>query len=205
MSSSSLIRLGGLATMVAGAMLIIVSIALILGAVNVANRTEEATTGTYAVLTSLFALATILLQGGLVALYAHRSEAMGIFGLVGFLVAFFGTALLVGYCWAEVYVVPAVADIDPVQLNNLYTIGTWGRARVAALLLYPIGWIVFGFAAYQARVYPAWAARVLVIGAIINLSPRQGTDLVFAAGLVWVGFVVFARRATLDQQPSRVS
>jgi hypothetical protein len=205
MSSSNLIRLGGLATMVAGTLLIIVSIALIMGAVNVANRTEEATTGTYAVLTSLFALATILLQGGLVAMYAHRLEAMGIFGLVGFLVAFFGTALMVGYSWAEAYVVPAVADIDPVQLNNLYSIGTWGRARVAALLLYPIGWMVFGFAAYQARVYPAWAARVLVIGAIINLSPRQGTDLVFAVGLVWVGFVVFARRATSDQQPSRVT
>ena len=205
MSSSSLIRLGALATMVAGVLLTIVSIALILGAVNVADRTEEATTGTYAMLTSLFALATILLQGGLVALYAHRSEAMGIFGLVGFLAAFFGTALMVGYSWAEAFVIPAVADVDPVQLNNLYTLGTWGRARVAALLLFPVGWMVFGLAAYQARVYPAWAARVLVIGAVINLSPRQGTDLVFAAGLVWVGFVVFARRTTLDQQPSRVS
>ncbi len=205
MSSSNLMRLGGLATMVAGVILIIVSIALIMGAVNLANRVEAATTGTYAVLTSLFVLATILLQGGLVALYAHRSEDMGIFGVVGFLVAFFGTALMVAFCWAEAYVVPAVADIDPAQLGNLYSIGTWGRARVAAILLYPVGWIVFGFAVYQARVYPDWAARVLVIGAIINLSPRQGTDLVFAVGLVWVGLVVFTRQATSDQQPSRVT
>jgi hypothetical protein len=191
--------------MVAGALVIIVSIALIMGATDFANLPKEATTGTYDVLTSLFLLATMLLQGGLVALYAYRSEAMSIFGLVGFVAAFFGTALMVGYCWAETFVVPAVADIDPVQLNNLHTIGTWGRARVAALLLFPIGWIVFGLAAYQARVYPDWAARVLVIGAVINLSPRQGTDLVFAVGLVWVGFVVFRGPVMPDQRPSRAT
>jgi hypothetical protein len=43
-----------------------------------------------------------------------------------------------------------------------------------------------------------------VIGAVISLLPFPGAFLVLAVGLVWVGFVVFSRKAASDQQPSRV-
>ena len=77
MSSSSLMRLGGLATMLAGALLIISTIPILMGVIglDLTKFAEEATTGTHALLTRLGVLATILLQGGLAALYAYRSEA----------------------------------------------------------------------------------------------------------------------------------
>jgi hypothetical protein len=94
MSSSSLMRLGGLATMLAGALLIISTIPTLMGVIglDLTLFAEEATTGTHALLTRLGVLATILLQGGLAALYAYRSEAMGVLGLVGFVAAFLGTS-----------------------------------------------------------------------------------------------------------------
>jgi uncharacterized BrkB/YihY/UPF0761 family membrane protein len=80
MSSSSLIRLGGLAPILAGALMIITVGAQVMGAIDFANIAEEATTGTYALLAWLVVLSVILLQGGLVALYAECSEAMGVLG-----------------------------------------------------------------------------------------------------------------------------
>ena len=92
----------------------------------------------------------------------------------------------------------------PTQLDPIHDIGTWVGARVLAGVLFGIGWFLFGLAAHQARVYPDWAARILVIGAVISLLPFPGAFLVLAVGLVWVGFVVFSRKAASDQQPSRV-
>lgn len=66
-------------------------------------------------------------------------------------------------------------------------------------LLLSIGFFLLGLAVYRARVYPVWAARVLMIGAVINAVPLPGTSLVLAVGLVWVGFVLFSRQAPLDR------
>jgi hypothetical protein len=206
MSSSNLIRLGGLATMLAGVMLILSTIPILIGVIgsDLSKLAEEATTGTYALLTRLGVLAVILLQGGLVGLYAYRSEAMGVLGLVGFVAAFLGTAMALGYAWADAFVVPAVAELDPGRLGPIYNIGTWGGARFLTRVLFALGWFVFGLATYQARAYPSWAAGVLMAGGIISLVPMPGSTLVISVGLVLVGFVLFVRRAESDQQPSRV-
>ena len=37
------------------------------------------------------------------------------------------------------------------------------------------------------------------VGAVINVVPLPGTSLVLAAGLVWVGFVLFSSRVTSDR------
>ena len=204
MSSSNLIRFGGLATMLAGALVVISSIAPVMGVIDLANFPEVATTGTYAWLTRLLVLANMLLLGGLVALYADRWEAVDGMGLVGFVVAFVGTAMALGYVWAEAFVVPAVAEIAAGRLDSIYNIGPWVGARFLSRVIFCVGWVFFGLAAFAARVYPSSAAGVLMAGALINLVPHPVAGLVFAVGLVVVGFVHFTRRGASDQQPSRV-
>jgi hypothetical protein len=91
-SSSNLIRLGGLADAVGGVLLIISNfLALFLVGYDLS---EAATMGTYTVVTALVLISAILLLVGLVALYAGQSEAAGLLGLMGFLVSFAGTALV---------------------------------------------------------------------------------------------------------------
>jgi hypothetical protein len=207
MSSSNLIRLGGLAALLAGMLLIIGAIPILLGVIGVdlTKSAEEATTGTYAWLTRLGVLATILLQGGLVALYAYRSEAMGALGLIGFVAAFLGTAMALGYAWADAFIVPAVAEIAPSQLDSIYNIGTWGGARFLTRVLFGLGWFLFGLAAfYAAQTYPSWVGGVIMAGGLISLVPIPGSTLVISVGLVLAGFVLVARRAESDQHPSRV-
>ena len=55
-----------------------------------------ATTFSYALAFWLYMLGSVLLLGGLVAVYVYQSEEAGLLGVLGFVVAFLGTALAVG-------------------------------------------------------------------------------------------------------------
>jgi hypothetical protein len=59
----------------------------------------------------------VLLLVGLVGLYVRQSEASGILGLVGFAVAFLGTALVLGAVWAQLFVAPFLAIRAPAVLD----------------------------------------------------------------------------------------
>jgi hypothetical protein len=70
---------------------------------------KPTTTGTYAIVTVLTLLGTVLLLVGLVGLYVCQSEAAGLLGLVGFLMSFLGNALVAGAVWEATFVVPWLA------------------------------------------------------------------------------------------------
>ena len=63
---------------------------------------EAALTLSYAITTGMSLLAAVLILFGLVGLNLRQSETVvGALGRVGFLVAFLGTALVVGTVWTE--------------------------------------------------------------------------------------------------------
>jgi hypothetical protein len=70
-------------------------------------------TTSYLVASSLRLLSAVLFLWALLALYNRQSITAGTFGLWAFIVAFFGTALLVGNAWAEVFVWPTLARVAP--------------------------------------------------------------------------------------------
>jgi uncharacterized membrane protein required for colicin V production len=72
-----------------------------------------APTASYAIVFFLYLLSTALLLLGLVGFYTSQSRAEGTLGLVGFLVAFLGTVLLVGALWFELLITPALAEQAP--------------------------------------------------------------------------------------------
>ena len=198
MSSANLIRLGGLATILAGALVIITTVVAFVVPMGSTDTAEEFVAGGYAWWIWLLVVGLILLQIGLVAMYADRSEAMGVTGLVGFVAAFFSTALALGYQLAFALAAPAVAVGAPNRL--LGTLLCCGLLMwVLTCLIFSAGFFLLGLAAHRARAYPVWAARVLMIGAVINAVPLPGTGLVLAVGLVRVGFVLFSRRAPLNR------
>ena len=82
MSSSALVRWGGLAATVAGVLLVI-SAVIALG--QSGEPSEIVTTGAYAFNSLLEIIAVVLPALGLVGFYARQSGAAGLLGLVGFL------------------------------------------------------------------------------------------------------------------------
>jgi len=158
------------------------------------------TTGVYTFQSAVNLLAVVLLLIGLVGLYARQSEAAGLLGLVGFLIAFLGTALATGFRWATLFIAPSLAVVAPGFLNEGPPPGFF-----LMLITFAVGWLLFGVATLRARVYPRAPAITLIIGAVLSLLPLPLVDIVLAAAVAWIGYVLFMERGAAVEPPSRAS
>jgi hypothetical protein len=198
MSSSDLIRWGGFAALVSGVTSVIGDLLRLFVDVESA---ESATTASYTFVFLMYLLGAALLLLGLVGLYVSQSEEAGVLGFVGFLVAFLGTVLLAGTLWFELFITPSLAAEAP-ELAEA-ELGLAGF--ILAFLSVIIGWLLFGVATLRARVYPPWAAVLLIVGVVVSFFPIPLSGVVFSVAVAWMGFVLFTRRGATAQQSSRVS
>lgn len=198
MSLSKVIRWGGVSAMIGGALFVLGDL---LGLSLGGNFTESAGTSTFVVQQVLFLLGTVLVLFGLFGLYTRQIEAAGILGLVGFLVAFLGTALLAGLSWTQLFVVPFLAAEAPALLE------TEPVGSVLSFLTFLVGWLVFGVSALRARVYPRAAAILLIVGAVLPLVGfiLPASAFVFGIAVAWLGFVLFSGDNVFAEQHAHAS
>jgi uncharacterized membrane protein (UPF0136 family) len=166
------------------------------GAVDDENFSEVAATAPWVAEALLHLLGAVLLLFGL---YARQSEAAGHLGLVGFLVAFLGTALVAGVSWGDVFVVPILADAAPEVLDAGPPLGI-----ILSFGVFTVGWVLFGLATLRARVYPRVAAVLLMVGAVLAFFPLSLSTVVFGAAVAWLGSILFTGRGASAEQTSRV-
>src|SRR5215211_3739372 len=199
MSSSNLLRLGGLAAVAAATLIFFTQLLSFL-------LDESVPSSPVVVNSVLKLLAVFLLLLGLVGLYAHQSEAAGPLGLAGFLVAFLGTMLLSGDLWLEAFAFPYLGEAAPRLIEQTPT-GTLAAGGVASFITFAIGWVLFAVASLRARVYPRGAAILLTAGGALGFGfvifPGAGILLALAVG--WMGFSIGrSDRGNGDAQPQRV-
>lgn len=183
MSSSNLIRWGGLAAVV-GALLFIIAELVILFFSFTQGPIAVVVFGN--VVTTIAGVALLL---GLVALYAQESEAAGIPGLVAFLIAFAGTvwqqggvmgaALLAALGWALLGAVSLRARVYP----------------LAASILLIIGAVLYGIA-------NALLGIVGVVGQPVYFVVTVVFIIIFYVFIGWLGSILYAGRV---QPPTRTS
>ncbi len=195
MSPAQLLRLAGLLAMVSAALSVLGDLLTLV--VDVENPTLAASTS-YAVVFGLYLLATVLLLLGLVGIYLHEAAAAGIVGVVGFLTAFAGTALVVGAIWFELFITPPLAVAAPSLADT--ELGLPGF--ILSFLLTGIGWLVFGVATFRARVYPRGAAILLIAGAVLSFIPIPLAGSVLSLAVAWLGFVLFTSMQASRAQPA---
>jgi hypothetical protein len=205
MTSSNLIRLSGLAAVMAATLLLITEI---VGYTQGGDPFKGTASATHAFESTLRMIAfVVLLPLGLVGLYGRQSEAAGPLGLLGFLAAFSGTVLVAGFLWTDTFVAPELARSAPQLLAEGPPPG-----RSLSLLVFGVGWALFGLVSLWAGVYPRQAAMLLIVGAVIGtvlnltflLVPFGG--LLFEAAVAWLGVALFTGWGTsVSEQPSRVS
>lgn len=175
MTVSNLIRGAGLAAALAGGLFVIADlITLIVFTVGQGPIVQ----GGLLVRAILSAVAIVLLLLGLVGLYAYRSEATGILGLTGFLVAFAGIVLGQNFTWAGL-------------LSNLGFL-LFGFASVqvrpyprAASILLIIGAVIGG------------VISIIALSGVPNslvAYGRLGADIILSVAIGWLGFIVFTKR-----------
>jgi hypothetical protein len=199
MSSSDLIRWGGLAALVGGVLFVVAEL-LILPTLNVETLSETATTASFAIQQWAYLLGVVFVLLGLLALYVRQSEAAGALGLIGFLVAFFGTVLAAGFFWASAFIAPALADVAPEFLDEGPPPGFFLTA-----IAFVLGWLLFAVGTLRARIFPRAAAILLIVGAVAIVVPLPFTFVVFAVAVAWLGFALFTGREASTEQPPRVS
>ena len=201
MSSSSLVRWSGLVAMVAGVLLLIAELLELLPVFDDIPFSELALTRIFTFQLMLYLVGLILLAVGLVGLYAHQSETVGPLGLVGFLIAFAGTVFFTGFFWANIFVAPALAVGAPEFLDSG---GRFPGFRLS-LIIYAVGWLLFGLASLKARVYARAPVVALIIGAALDLFGAPLSGLVIDAAFIWLGFSLLSgREASVERNP-RVS
>ncbi len=191
MFSSNLVRVGGLAAITAGVLLLILDVwgllLELLGAYP-ENFSEEALTISYTVQSALWLIGALLLLVAVVGLYARQSEAAGALGLTGFLAALIGTGLIVGMVWTNTFIPPALAVEAPAVLDA-EPAGSLAFGFMFSSIVFGLSWALFGVAMLRARVYPRVAAILLIIGALIVIVPLPATGFVLEAALIWLGVI----------------
>jgi hypothetical protein len=181
---SNLVRWGGLAAVVAGALFIIADV------VAVRFASGEETVQGLAFRAVVSESVGVLLALGLVSLYAYQSEATGYLGLLGFLAAFVGLWLgQQGIDWAAL-----LANIGWI-LFGVAGLGARAYPRIANTLLIIGAVLSGGVNMFLAFVQVVWAQAPFVtgVGGVV--------DILFYAAIVWLGLSLFARRA--DEEVGR--
>src|SRR5918997_7182011 len=147
---------------------------------------EVARSGAFFLQSFLTLFAGTLLLGGLVGFYLRQSQAAGRLGLVGFLIAFFGTVFVVGDFYANTFVTPLVAQGAPVFLDDPLSgmMQVWLPFSFGVLAF---SWLLLAVATLRARVYPRGASWFLLVGAVLALVPFPLANLPFYGALAWVG------------------
>jgi hypothetical protein len=108
----------------------------------------------------------------LIGIYGPQSRATGTFGLWALVVVFLGTALIAANAWAEVFVYPTLVQVAPnVWSGSIMEVSSYlALGLTLSFPLFGIGLILFGVATFRARVYPRWAAVLLIIGIPVTSS-----------------------------------
>ncbi len=198
MSTSNLLRISGLALMLAAAMFVVaemLAFSIFLREEDASDLRSFATSNTFILQSLLTLFAGILLLGGLVGLYVNQSEAAGKLGLVAFFLAFLGTALVTGDFYVNTVVTPMVAMEVPAFLDHPLSgfLKAWLPFSFGVLAL---SWLLLGVTTVRTRVYPRGASWLLLIGAVVALAPLPLDNLPFDAALAWLGFALLKERET---------
>jgi hypothetical protein len=186
MSYRAMLRLAGLAAMVGGAIWALASLQQFLNLASPDLLNVDRSIGGNNVVFARYVLQPIgvaLLALGLVGLYARQARATGIPGLIGFLLAFFGTAIVYAGYWSILLAYLGWALFGASSLKaRVYP-------RLASVLL------IVG--ALTAQLFnPSVAVGP---GASFGYVGALGT-IVVTVVIAWLGFILFTERAEEAQR-----
>lgn len=187
MKSHDLTRLGGLAAVVGGVVILFCDVLGLLLFDFDAAFSEVASTGAWIPWSLAYLSGLVLVLCGLVALYVHQSEAAGVFGLIAFLLAFTGTAIVVGGFWDNAFLMPSLAIEAPEFLDAETVSGPADFGFLLGNILCFGGLALFGLSALRAGVYPRLASILFAAGAAIAFLPLPALTIVLDIALIWFG------------------
>lgn len=200
MSTANLIRWSGLISILAGALYALGALLHPVGEDIAAYISPD-----WIPAHMVYWISAILMLFSLPGLYARQMENTKWLGLVGFVLAFFGTALVGNIFFMASTVLPLVAAQMPVLFDQ---VAAPSPAGVFMLILgYVLGYILFGIATMRADVLPRWSGLLLIIGVLFFMVSETplfdrtlshvivtSGDVLFGIGFAWMGYALWSEK-----------
>ncbi len=204
-STNAVIRWSGSAAMIAGLCYAAV------GVFHPPNIISAVTTAPWLVVHVLAMAMAVFGLFGLAGIYARQAEKSGWLGLVGYVLLSLWLALMLGFTFVEVFILPAFATISPAFVAGWLGMfnGTASEIGLGSLPtlwllsgpLYILGGLLFGIATFRARILPRWAGVLLAVGtamgplaALLPLDLQPKIALPVGLALIWLGYAVWSER-----------
>lgn len=131
----------------------------------------------------------LLLLIGCLGIHLAQRSVSGRFGVVAFIVAFIGNALLFAIEWSNLFVLRAVAQTSPDALTGLGESSLVTAGFASGAMFFMLGWLLLAASVWRSKVLPGWAAASTAAGLIA--IPALGATPLGQAGQI-VGNVIFA-------------
>jgi hypothetical protein len=210
---AKLIRWGGIASMLTGALTIVAN--LLHPPRSFATLVHDAHHTTWEIVHVLAIVAFVVGAFTIVALYAVQIERVGMIGLIGFAGTLGGIILSVGLLVPDSLIFPVLArDPDVAHLlsfpgpligDSLFTI-----YMALSGATYCLGTVVFFGASARAGVLPRWGSLLVAIGIVplaFGALVWQGIDylgaIIVGLGYVSLGYALWTGSYAPDAQPAR--
>jgi hypothetical protein len=198
MTAAQLIRLSGLASIVAGVLIAISEIVVQnLGLMSM-HLMETAPAGPYWVpFMTMELIGLLFMLLALVGLYALQAAVAGVFGLVAFVAAFFGTALVVGAAFENAYTPPVLARLAPDLLHMMPPPSPIGESFILAVVASGVGLVLFGLVTLLTQQVSRWGAALLSLGGLLEVTDyfvptgQPIAPVLISIALVWLGVGVW--------------
>lgn len=204
-AAQDLIRWSGPAAIIGGLSYVLV------GVFHPPNVVEAVTTPPWVVVHILAMAMSIFGMLGLAGIYARQAEKSGLLGLLGFLLLNLWLAVVLGFTFVEVFLLPSLATIAPAFVTSWLGMfnGTASTIDLGALstvwtvcgLLYILGGILFGIATFRARVLPRFAGVLLAVGTamgplavLLPLDFQPKIAIPAGLALAWLGYALWSER-----------
>ena len=194
MSSSNLIRWSGLSALLGGALIIVFDV---INAVLFPGEQggQVMLTSSWFIVQILGLVALGLIPLGLVGLYACQVQRAGTLGLIAFVIAFGGMLMIFGLSWGEPFLGPLVATEAP-GLLSAEPSGALAVGSILSIVLFALGWLLFGLASLRAGVLPRTAAILLIVGALLSFILTSLNlplwSVVLGAAVIWMGYALWS-------------
>ncbi len=184
---------------------------VVVGMFHQANIPSSVPTATWANV-HIFAIAMSFFGlFGMTGLYVRQAEKSGWIGLTGFILFSMWMAIVLGFSFAETYILPILATELPTFVHGFLGMfnGSASEIDLGALPtlwnisgpMYILGPLLFGIATFRAGIFPRWAAVLLVVGSVLTpvgaiLPPEHEPKILVPIGLAlaWLGYTLWSER-----------
>jgi len=181
---------------------------------------SSATTGTWAIITTLKTAMCLVFLVGITGIYARQVEKAGWLGLAGFLLLSLCWWLQSAYVFAETFILPQLATSAPPFVVSFLEIasGNPGEMNIGALpaiynlgigIPYMLGGLLFGIATLRAGILPRWPAGLLAVAATLTpaaaLLPNAIQRLAaipVGLAVAWLGYALWSERREQASDPA---